>query len=411
MYNKNLVFIIPTLKSGGAERVVSILTQNLDSNSKYLLLFQNKIDYTYTGNLVACTEPNKNDKNSKVLKVLMILKAFFFTVKLKLKLKNTITISFMRTPNFINILTGFGGRTIISVRTNESKSLENYPKYSFFNKKLIIYLYSRADYIVTPSKSVGLDLINNFKVNKDKIKNIYNPVNLKDISLKKEVKLDDKFEMLFNLNIICSVGSLKIAKGHCYLFRIFAKFLNQNNNYKLVCIGDGPLRNKLIEYGENLGLKVYSDNNNMKYSLDYDIYLLGQQDNVYNFLNKSNIFVLTSLWEGLPNVILEAMAVGVPIISSDCDSGPRELLSPKSDFWQKCTKIEIAKFGILIPPFRDRWITFDYEYSEVENMWIEALYLIKNNKEILSDTCDHVKNFDILKIKNDWEELLNDENK
>jgi len=103
------------------------------------------------------------------------------------------------------------------------------------------------------------------------------------------------------------------VKGHDSLINSYLIVKNHLPNSKLIIIGDGPLRNELEQLIEKLALKD-------------EVLLMGLRKNPYKYMAKSDIFVLSSKYEGFPIVLLEALACGLPIISTDCETGPREIL-------------------------------------------------------------------------------------
>ena len=120
------------------------------------------------------------------------------------------------------------------------------------------------------------------------------------------------------------------------------KLIREYTPSKLIILGDGELSDDLIKLSGNLGLKTFSLIGNVQVDDSHDVYFFGFQENPFKFISKSKLFLLSSLYEGFPNVIVEAMACGIPIISSDCKSGPREILTEDSSN-KKITKAEYGK--------------------------------------------------------------------
>jgi len=115
--------------------------------------------------------------------------------------------------------------------------------------------------------------------------------------------------------------------------------VNLPESVEVLFIGDGEERNNLANYVQTLGLQDR-------------VHFVGAVRNPFKYLKHCHIFVHTSETEGFPNVILEALACGVPVISSDCLSGPREILAPDTDITKQLKKgegFELAKYGILFP--------------------------------------------------------------
>ena len=168
--------------------------------------------------------------------------------------------------------------------------------------------------ITTPTKST-LDLINSSNIfSLDKIKYLPDPVlNLSEIRKKKvENMLTEKD---FNSeNIILSIGRLTRQKNFIFLIKSFKNLNEVYPNYKLIILGDGEERSKLQDMIK-------------KFKLEKKIFLLGYKKNIYPYLKKAQIFVLTSLWEDPGFVLIEAGFMNKIILTSDCPNGPKELLA------------------------------------------------------------------------------------
>jgi len=199
---------------------------------------------------------------------------------------------------------------------------------SFINKKLV-RLYNFADVIITNAYNNGTDLQKHFHITRP-VRTIYNAVDTAAIAKLKKASVSmprgvEQFHFI-------TVGRLDKGKNHKLLIEAV-----RETNASLYIIGDGPLRSALLEQIERLGLQER-------------VFLLGRQENPYAYLAHADCFVFGSNHEGMPNVLLEALACGLPVISTDCQSGPREILAPKTKPEKILTKgIEHAEYGILTP--------------------------------------------------------------
>lgn len=199
-----------------------------------------------------------------------------------------------------NILTILASRYLnlkvfVSDRSNPNKDLP----YLISLLKNLTYRYATGIIAQTP---LAKDVITK-KTGNENVVVIPNPV--KQVSLIPNVEKQ---------NIIISVGRLVQEKGHKYLLEAFSKLYE--NTWKLVILGDGPLRDELQDYAKELKIDDY-------------LYMPGSVKNVDEWLSKSSIFAFTSVSEGFPNAILEAMASGLPIIAIDCIAGPSDLVKNK----------------------------------------------------------------------------------
>lgn len=191
------------------------------------------------------------------------------------------------------------------------EGIRRYFKNSFFNK------INRFNYICTVSEEMRVQLKEIFPNLTNKQVTIYNPIDFETIENKacekKDLTLDEK--KLLNSSYICSVGRLDEGqKDFNTLINAYANLKNRNEiSEKLVLVGDGPDREKL----ENLAKKL---------NIEKDIIFLGKKSNPYIWMKHSKAFILSSKYEGLPTVLIEALILDVPSISSNCLTGPTEIL-------------------------------------------------------------------------------------
>ena len=394
---KKVNLFIGTLSTGGAERVVSNLSLNLDKDiEKKILLFgqKSRIDYPYEGELIYLDRDSYSNFLSK-LKV--VLSRIIAVQKIKKIDKHATTISFLEYPNLINTLTSRSGRSIVSVRNHMSTKHNNGFKSKLWNST-IKYLYLKADLIISVSEEIKRDLIDNYNVNADKIKVIYNSYDLQGIREMAKEEIEDKYSGIFNHPVIITVGRLNKQKGHWHLIRAFSKVKEAIPNAKLVILGEGDLESYLNKLASDLNI------------ID-DVHFLGFQKNPFKYIVRSKVFAMSSFHEGFPNALAEAMACGVPVISSDCKSGPREILAP-TEFDNENIDYQIDKkrYGILTP------VCDGSKYNSKDAISIEELKIADSILSLLKDeklwnhfsnqSQERIKDFEISKIIKEWESVI-----
>lgn len=394
---KKVKFLINTLSNGGAERVVSNLSLNLNNKiNKEILLFgkNSKAKYSYNGKL---TFLDKIEHKNIFYKIYALVKRIIKLKNIKKNNNKSTIISFLEYPNLINLLTIKYGKTIVSVR-NHMSTKHNKGFKSYFWNNTIKYLYNKADLIVVVSKEIKRDLIDNYGINKNNIKVIYNSYSIKKIKKLANKSLKHKYKKIFKDPVIITMGRLNKQKGHCHLIRSFTKVKKSIPNAKLVILGKGKQKNYLDQLVSDFNLKK-------------DVYFLGFKKNPFKYIAKSKIFVLSSLYEGFPNSLSEAMACEVPVLSTDCLSGPRELLAP-DEFDKKNITYGINKnrYGILVPNFdgiqKNHLESLNKEEEKMAENIINFLENEKLEKYFSKQSLKRIKNFDINKFIKKWEKII-----
>jgi N-acetylgalactosamine-N,N'-diacetylbacillosaminyl-diphospho-undecaprenol 4-alpha-N-acetylgalactosaminyltransferase len=327
--------LINSITAGGAERVVSLLLEELKNDFDiHLVLLSNVTEYTLPeGQKIFClNQPVGGNGFLKLLKLPLLALRYK-----KYCRENNIeaSLSFLKRANFINCLSkmmGSKSRVIISERTY----LTNYLAMIGGSGKAITSLltkklYPKADLIIANASLIKKDLEENFNI-RSGISVIYNPVNIPVIQQASGERVDPG---LFSTFTFISVGGFRQEKNYGLLIDAFNRIKDLDCN--LLLLGKGEEENKLKTQVKRLGLESR-------------IYFAGFDNNPYKYLAKASCFVLSSDFEGFPNSIQEALACKLPVISTDCRSGPREILAPGSDINKNLhTEIEIGQFGILVP--------------------------------------------------------------
>jgi len=222
-----------------------------------------------------------------------------------------------------NMLSGTKTRIIVSVHGTMSHDIGKSKKRLAKAIPLLVKaFYPKADKIICVSSGVAQELINKYHLPKSKVQVIYNPVVTEDMFKKAEEPIDHPWFQPGQPPVILGVGRLTAAKDFETLIKAFA-LVRKKTEARLLILGEGPERVKLEQLVKQLGLQN-------------DVCMPGFVDNPYKYMKHSSVFVLSSRWEGLPTVLIEALALGLPVVSTDCPSGPAEIL-------------EGGKWGRLVP--------------------------------------------------------------
>lgn len=378
MQNENILILCATMQKGGAERVISLLLKELENEQNikvHFMMMENGIDYDLPKSITPIIL--SNSKKSGIQKLLELPSV---AIKLKKYIKENninIVMSFLYRPNYINILAkifGSSHKSIINIRSTTSR-YKNEGLLGKINLFLINNLFDKADLIISNSKGVDEDLksIMNITTN---TKVIYNPVDIKYINSKKDICEDVDFDFKEDKKYVISVGRLIPLKRNIDLIKAFFELQKEDDNLEVLFLGDGILKNDLI-------------NECVKLNIENKVHFLGNVKNPFYYLSRSNLFVLNSQIEGFPNVLVEAMTCGLPVISSDCKSGPKEIL-------------EDEKYGLLYPVGEVNTLIEKMKFYLYGNM---------NRENIKKMNLKKLEEFSIDKIMNKFTGVLKIESK
>jgi glycosyltransferase involved in cell wall biosynthesis len=181
-------------------------------------------------------------------------------------------------------------------------------------RQMIRFLYPRANRIIAISEGVARDLMENFGIPKEKVVTIYNPVITKDFPCRASAMISHPWLQEENGGppVIMGAGRLQPQKDFPTLMRAFAQ-VRRSRPARLIILGEGPERKTLEDLATHLGVRE-------------DVDLPGMVSDLLPYMARANVFTLSSRYEGLGNVLVEALAVGTPVVSTNCPSGPSEIL-------------------------------------------------------------------------------------
>ena len=315
-----IMFCISSLSKGGAERVISILTNKLIEENEIEIIVNTKLNTAYKfDKKIKILELDKKIHTNPLLKNMVRIKL----IKKELEEeKPDIILTFLPMPSF-RILYANRKLKIPIIVADRNDPKQEYK--SFIYKFLMKWLYPKADGFVFQTNEQK----EYFKKEiQEKSTIIFNPI--------KEEFLVEENNKKERENVIVSVGRLVEQKNQKLLINAFSKIAKKYPEYKLKIFGEGNLREELQKQIDDLNMKS-------------KIHLCGVCDNIREQLEKAQIFVLPSNYGGMPNALIEAMALGCSVISTDCPcGGPRELIKnnengilvPVNNEQELCNKIE-----------------------------------------------------------------------
>ena len=320
---RRIAFVINSLEGGGAERVLSILLERLENSLQQAEVFLILLD----------SREERYSVPSYIHKINLHCQGGFLQSIIRLKrslhrLRPDVVMSFLNRANCANILAArsIGYNCIISERVNTSSHFGQGAK-AWVNKQIVRRLYPRADQVLAVSKGVGIDLQRNFGVAEQQLRVIYNPYDLDKLAhLAAEppaLEIEEDY--------IVSVGRLVPNKNFGMLIRAYQR---AGLTEKLIILGEGPERANLEALIQELGLQDR-------------VVLAGFLENPYALMSRARFAVFASQAEGFPNAMAEAMALSLPVIATDCDSGPAEILHDVVHV--DSNEAFKADFGLLVP--------------------------------------------------------------
>lgn len=332
-----ILFFISTLENDGAERAMSNITTHLPDNVEADILLNSVSEHDFPTNANIISLGMKPDSSKGIgYQLIALIKRIPTLYRLKRDNHYDACISFMDSANMCNILTGNKYcKTIISVRVSVSqdKSL----LYRFAVKPMVRILYNKADYVTAVAEGINKELIDVFGIQPKRVKTITNGYDLSIIRNLAHEDIDINIPDFDKKFVYVTVGRYAEQKAQWHLIRAFSNIANKCDNAILLIIGQGEEK----EYLENLKKENHMENR---------IYLLPYQKNPFSVLDKCDVFVMPSLFEGYCNALCEALICGLPCIATDFQSSAREILAPDTPYDYRITDgIEYAEYGILTP--------------------------------------------------------------
>jgi len=311
MRKKLIAIFSYSLEGGGAERVVATLANGFYKSGYLVDVVLIKRTGVYLNELVP---------GIRVID-LALSRTVFSLLSLIRYLRQVRPVAMLATQVHINIIAIIARmvakvppfRLLVREACTQSVITKNQEGLmTWLTLKLLRVFYPFADCIISPSQGVMDDLIQGFRMPQSLGVVIPNPLPI--ASIQKQAKVLPKHPWFDSsgIPVVIGIGRLSIQKDFKTLIHAFAQVC-RNRQAKLVILGEGEKRSELQKLVEDLNLSNQVD-------------LVGFVNNPFAYLNRSAVYVLSSPSEGLPNTLLEAMAVGIPVVSTDCPSGPREIL-------------------------------------------------------------------------------------
>ncbi len=367
---KKLMLISPMLHQGGFERVCITTARLMEPYFDVTIVIFNSANIAYNIEGLNIIDIQMGAKKGKVKKIFNMIRRSAKVRKLKKRMKPDIAYSFGPTANMVNAFS----------KTGREKVWLGLRNYTDVEETIKIKLFTRlAHLMICCSKTIEKELNIKFGFNRTvTLYNLYDVQAIREEAQAKEPKLPwgDYDDQGRKIRYMVSMGRDDDMKGFWHMLKVFSLVHKQIPESRLILMGAGTFGyyKKLAE-----DLKI-SD----------VIYFAGMQREPYQYLKKGEIYLLTSLNEGFPNALVEAMALGLAPVSVDCLTGPAEILLEDGDTTLFEKQIREGKkpviygaYGILVPVMnRDRDLDASHILEEEKHMAELVLDLLKDDEKL-----------------------------
>lgn len=321
---KNMLLIVPMLHQGGFERVCVRTARMLEEECNVSILIFSDADIAFDIKGLDIINIDIKSKEGKFRKAWNLLQRIQKVKQIKIEKRIDISYSFGVTANLVNVFARAQEICWVGLRG-----------YTDLYSKTLKTICRRADKIVCCSKVIEDKIKSQFA--KKEVVHIPNSYDIEWIQSQAEkgILKEDQYIFEDGMRVLVAVGREDDLKGYWHLIRSFTKVVQSVNDVRLLIIGEGEYR-KDKKLAEDLGIKD-------------KVFFTGVRSNPFPYVKKAYAYVLSSRNEGFPNALVEAMALGKPVLATNCQSGPAEILF---DDYQKAADDSIAydaDYGVLLP--------------------------------------------------------------
>lgn len=347
---RRILLVIPNLGRGGAQHVFRQQFHFLSADYEVMgcvFNWDGSFDSDHHTNIVSLNVQAGRNYFTKAINFLIRIKRL---QRIKKQNNISISISHLEGADYVNALSRSRAVIVCWLHGTKIHDKNISGLIGVIRMRLLIpVLYKRATKLVAVSNGIMSEFIKIVPGLNSKIITIYNGVDIQKLREQaNELIPDEHFKLFLNYKIIITHCRLSLQKNLPALLKIFSLIENRSQ-LKLVIVGDGELRDDLFNYSSSLNLKVWMFNREASFDETFHVYFIGQQSNPFKYLRHASLYAMTSGWEGFPLSLCEALACRLPVIASDCFTGPREILAPEIDLPQPLERPYQTSRGVLMP--------------------------------------------------------------
>jgi glycosyltransferase involved in cell wall biosynthesis len=309
----SIAIFLPALEGGGAERAMLHLAQGFAERGIKTDLVLAQAEGAYLSKVPASIRVvDLKARSPKLLTKTLALRRYLQQEQPHVLLS---ALDIFGSAVWAQRLAHVPTRTVMCVQTNLSQQFRDHQPNTIgrIRPLMVRWFYPQADQIITASRGVAEDVSRMTGISPGNIRYIYNPVVTPEVLASIEEPVNHPWFAPEEPPVILGVGRLVSQKDFFTLIKAFA-LLRQQHSARLMILGEGEDRVQLESLVHELGL-------------DDEIALPGFTENPYAYMAHSSVFALSSVFEGFGNVVAEALAAGTPVVSTDCESGPAEILA------------------------------------------------------------------------------------
>lgn len=340
MDKKRLLLIVPSLKQGGFQRVCARTAMLLNDSFEVSVLIFDGSERAYPLDGIGVFDIGVGAQNGVVNKFINVVKRIAKVKKIKKENQIDISYSFGMSANLINVLTKVKDEIWCGMRS-----------YIDLETRTLGFVCKKTDLVITCSKV--LEGYINEKYPMVKTVTVYNPFDVEAMGAeaKEDIEACNRDFLEAEGPVITAMGREDKLKGYWHLIKAFAKV--NVTKARLCIIGSGKFE-KEKQLVKELGIEE-------------NVLFTGGKTNPFSYLKYADVFVMSSVHEGFPNALVEAMALGIPVISTNCETGPAEILAREFKEVKDIKTVHYAEYGMLVPVMNNN-PNYDSKHFEPEEL-------------------------------------------